>query len=212
MAYHAVATVHLIRGDWARARALIDRQIAVLREGNVGGELPIALANSARALAYLGHTSEALARRLEVERLLDERSATARAGTGWIRYSLGRACLVLGRVGEARRLATLALESASARTDFVPDTLQLLGDIATHPGRFDAETGEAHYHRALTLAEPRGMRPLVAHCHFGLGKLCARTGRREQATEHLGTAAAMYRDMDMRGWLGHAVAESSRLA
>jgi len=29
------------------------------------------------------------------------------------------------------------------------------------------------------------MRPLVAHCHAGLGRLCRRTGRREEAQEHL---------------------------
>ncbi len=53
------------------------------------------------------------------------------------------------------------------------------------------------------------MRPLVAHCHRGLGKLYARTGKREQATRHLETAAAtMYCDMDMRGWLEQAEAES----
>jgi hypothetical protein len=34
-----------------------------------------------------------------------------------------------------------------------------------------AETGEARSHNALALAEPRGMRPLVAHCRLGLGKL-----------------------------------------
>jgi hypothetical protein len=49
--------------------------------------------------------------------------------------------------------------------------LQLLRDVATHPDRFDAESGEADYRRALALAGPRGMRPLVAHCHLGLGKL-----------------------------------------
>jgi hypothetical protein len=44
------------------------------------------------------------------------------------------------------------------------------------------------------------MRPLVAHCHLGLGKLYRHTGKREQAREHLATAAAMYREMDMRFW------------
>ena len=41
------------------------------------------------------------------------------------------------------------------------------------------------------------MRPLVAHCHLGLGKLYRRTGKREQAQEHLTTATTMYREMDM---------------
>ena len=45
------------------------------------------------------------------------------------------------------------------------------------------------------------MRPLVAHCHLGLGKLDRRTGKRQQAQEHLTTAATMYREMDMGFWL-----------
>ena len=48
------------------------------------------------------------------------------------------------------------------------------------------------------------MRPLVAHCHLGLGKLYRRTGKREQAQEHLATATTMYREMDMRFWLEQA--------
>jgi hypothetical protein len=59
----------------------------------------------------------------------------------------------------------------------------------------------------MALAEPRGMRPLVAHCHLGLGKLCQRTGKGEQAQEHLTTATRMYREMDMRFWLEQAEAE-----
>jgi predicted protein tyrosine phosphatase len=85
--------------------------------------------------------------------------------------------------------------------------LHLLGDIATHPDRFDADTGEAHYRQALALAEPRGMRPLVAHCHLGLGKLSRRTGKQQQAQEHLATAASMYREMNMLFWPEQAAAE-----
>jgi len=83
----------------------------------------------------------------------------------------------------------------------------LLGEIATHPDRFDAESGEAHYCKALTLAEPRGMRPLVAHCHLGLGKLYRRTGKREQAQQHLTKATTMYREMGMTYWREKAEAE-----
>jgi hypothetical protein len=51
------------------------------------------------------------------------------------------------------------------------------------------------------------MRPLVAHCHLGLGKLYRRTGKDEQAREHLALAATMYREMDMRFYLEQAEAE-----
>jgi tetratricopeptide (TPR) repeat protein len=66
---------------------------------------------------------------------------------------------------------------------------------------------QTHYDQALTLANELGMRPLVAHCHRGLGKLYQRTEKREQAQEHLATATAMYRDMGMTYWLEKAEAE-----
>ena len=51
------------------------------------------------------------------------------------------------------------------------------------------------------------MRPLVAHCHLGLGKLHRRTGDGPKAKEHLTTAATMYREMGMTFWLAKADAE-----
>jgi hypothetical protein len=41
----------------------------------------------------------------------------------------------------------------------------------------------------------KGRRPLVAHCHLGLGKLYRPTGKREQAREHPTTATTTYREM-----------------
>jgi hypothetical protein len=72
--------------------------------------------------------------------------------------------------------------------------LYLAGDVASTGG---AEGAEVCYREALALAEPRSMHPLVAHCHFGLGKLYRRTDKREQAQEHLATATTMYRETDM---------------
>jgi hypothetical protein len=50
------------------------------------------------------------------------------------------------------------------------------------------------------------MRPLVAHCHLGLGKLYRRTGDHARAQEHLTTATAMYREMAMGFWIEKAEA------
>jgi len=54
-----------------------------------------------------------------------------------------------------------------------------------------------------------GMRPLIAHCHLGLGKLYRRTGTFKQAQEHVATATTMYREMDKRFWLEQAEVEAS---
>jgi Flp pilus assembly protein TadD len=49
-----------------------------------------------------------------------------------------------------------------------------------------------------------GMRPLVAHCHFGLGKLYLKRGRQEQARTELSAAVELYRAMEMTFWLPQA--------
>ena len=169
-----------------KARSLIEHGIAVLRTGNVALSLGPVLASSAWVLAQHGEASGALNRLREGEQLLDRQVTSGIVSfRGWAYHSLGRACLRLGRLDEARRLGDRAVEFSPSHPGYAADALHLLGDIATHPDRFDPESGEAHYRQALALAEPRGMRPLVAHCHLGLGALYRQTGKRQHAQEHL---------------------------
>jgi class 3 adenylate cyclase/tetratricopeptide (TPR) repeat protein len=208
LAYYASATLHLPEGDWVKARSSIEHAIAAARAGNVIVLLPTATASSAWVLAQLGEASEALNRLQEGEQLLQRQAARGMvADRAWAYHALSRACLLLGRLDEARSLCDRLVESSPCHPGFAAYAPHLLGDIATHHDRFDGESGEAHYRQALALAEPRGMRPLVAHCHLGLGKLYRRTGKTEQAWEHLTTATTMYREMDMRLWLEQAEGE-----
>jgi tetratricopeptide (TPR) repeat protein len=213
LAYVAAGLAHLLKGDWTQARSLIEHAIAVLRTGNIVLSLPHAVAFSTWVLAQVGEASEALTRLREGEELLERQAARGFVDQHGADYhSLGRAGLLLGRLDEARDLGDRAVKYSPSHPGYAAHALHLLGDIATHPDRFDAESGEAHYRKALALAEPRGMRPLVAHCHLGLGKLYRRTGTREHAREHVTTAAAMYREMDMQFWLEQAEAEMRELA
>src|SRR5262249_28607562 len=84
--------------------------------------------------------------------------------------------------------------------------LHQLGVLHAHADPPDALQAEAHYQQALAQAEALGMRPLVAHCHRGLGTLYAATGQREQARTELAAAIALYRAMDMTFWLPQAEA------
>jgi tetratricopeptide (TPR) repeat protein len=64
-----------------------------------------------------------------------------------------------------------------------------------------------NYLAAQDLAEELGMRPLVAHCHIGLGKLDTVFGDKETARNELQSALSMYRDMDMQFYLKQAETE-----
>ena len=114
---------------------------------------------------------------------------------------LGEAYLLASRPEDALTLAgnCLALAREHGHRGSEAWALRLLGDIASHHGHLDEATAEAHYCAALALASKLGMRPLVAHCHLGLGNLYRRT--RENAQEHLTTATTMYREMGMSFWL-----------
>ena len=95
------------------------------------------------------------------------------------RLALGEAQLLAGRLEEAQALAERALALARAAPGTGPPGL------CPAPPRRDRgaarasgeQQAEAHYRQALALAEELGMRPLVAHCHHGLGKLYATIGR-----------------------------------
>ena len=124
---------------------------------------------------------------------------------------LGEAYLLADQVENARACADRAVMLARGRGERGNEAwaLRLLGDTASHHGRPDVTTAAAHYGAAMTLASELDMRPLVAHCHLGLGTLYRRTGKQHAAQEHLTTATTMYREMEMTYWLEKAEAEQT---
>ena len=125
---------------------------------------------------------------------------------GLILLCAGTTYFAARRLDEAASLAreALTLTRRLGARGGEAEALGLAGDIASTSGTGYAE---GSYREALALADELGMRPLVAHCHLGLGKLYRRMGQREQAEEHLTTASAMYRAMEMTFWLGPADAK-----
>ncbi|MEA2922957.1 MAG: hypothetical protein QOD25_79, partial [Alphaproteobacteria bacterium] len=201
-AYFAASVVHLLKGDWAEAHARIEYWITMLRTGNVADLLAWALAASAWVLAQSGEAREASDRVRESEQLLEQQAERGIAGhCGWAYGAVGRACLLLGRLDEAWRLGDRSVQYSRRQTGFTAHALRLFGDIATHPDRFDAASGAAHYREALAIARVHGMRPLVAHCHLGLARLYRRIGETDHVRENLIAATTMYREMEMGFWL-----------
>src|SRR5262249_54154980 len=121
---------------------------------------------------------------------------------------LSEVCRLAGHGAEAWQHARQALDLARQQKARGYEALALhqLGVVQAHAAPPNAEQAEAHYQQALALAEALGMRPLVAHCHHGLGRLYVQTGRAEQARAALATAIDLYRAMDMSFWLPQAEA------
>jgi len=95
----------------------------------------------------------------------------------------GMISLSVGRIDQATDYAreALALTQLLGARGAEGHALCLSGDIAATGSDEDVE---GCFRQALVLAEPRGMRPLGAHCHLGLGKTHHRVGNPGQAQEH----------------------------
>jgi predicted ATPase/class 3 adenylate cyclase len=130
----------------------------------------------------------------------------------WVSW-LSEVCRLEGRDEEAWQHARQALDLARQLKERGNEALALhqLGVVQAHADPPDTEQAEAHYQQALALAEELGMRPLVAHCHLGLGRLYHQTGRGEPARAALTTAIDLYRAMDMPFWLPQAEAALAQM-
>ena len=212
IAHRAAGILHLVKSDWLKASLLLERASSEFHKRNIALFLPTVIPPYAWALAQLDRRNEALNQLREGEQLLQLQAEKGGVGDSpWGYHALGRAALLLGQPSDARRLADLAVKSSQRHPGFGAHAQHLLGDIATHLQHGDSEHVEGHYRQALALAEPRGMRPLIAHCHLGLGKLHGRRGHRKQAQDDLTTAMAMYRKMGMTYWLEQAEGDLRQL-
>jgi predicted ATPase len=105
--------------------------------------------------------------------------------------------------------ALAALAQLSERRDTLEQAIDLRCDLRNALLPLGEEVqifDHLHTAEALALAEELGMRPLVAHCHLGLGTLYATTGQHEQARAELSAAIDLYRAMEMTFWLPQAEA------
>jgi class 3 adenylate cyclase/tetratricopeptide (TPR) repeat protein len=205
--YRGMGHLHLRRGDLRQATLTLEHALEVCRVVDSPSLFHAVSSAIGHVYALSGRSAEAISLLEEaVERPI--RTVTLESQslrTTW----LSEAYLLNGREADARAAAQRALGLARQHKERGHEayTLRLLGEIAAHKDPPDVGDAEDHYRQALALAEELGMRPLIAHCHVGLGKLYRRIGSRQQAEEHLTTATAMMREMEMGLWLEKAELE-----
>jgi tetratricopeptide (TPR) repeat protein len=180
-----LAYLKTIRGELSQAAGLIERALAQCREWNTTSHTPIATASLGHVYAWSGRIEEGLSC------LQQALTAYEVAGIVGFHHSLSveqlaEAYLLADQVENARAGADRAVMLARGRGErgYEAWALRLLGDIASHHARPDVTAAAAHYGAAMTLAFELDMRPLVAHCHFGLGRLYRRRGDADQAQEY----------------------------
>lgn len=205
--YSALGNVYLEQGDVMAARRVLEPGLALLRAS--GSDAPNMLSALGHAYALSGRLDQALPLLEESVRI---ESAISAMGLGHaVRLSrLAQAYLWFGRPDQAVEHARGALDLARKHKERANEAiaLQVLAEIVTAAEILDAKSAHEHYASSIALASQLGMQPLVAHCHFGLGRLYRRTEAPELARTHLELAFGMYQDMGMRYWLERARTEA----
>jgi tetratricopeptide (TPR) repeat protein len=208
LAYLAAGRLHVRKGDIARAIEFLEK----CREAQRLGNLEVWSASISSTLGYAcllgGRLDEAVA--LLTEAIEQANSTKSMFGHSLRLAYLGEAFLLMGRMDEALHHARCALEVSRTQREQGHEAyvLRLLAEIAARQEPLDIEAAIAAYRLALTLTEERGMRPLMAQCHLGLGQLGQRVGHPELAEQHLTAASALFREMGMSYWLEKAQAEA----
>jgi tetratricopeptide (TPR) repeat protein len=211
-AYLHTGSLYRRKGESPKAIPLLERGLGVCQAWQILLFFPRIASALGHAYALAGRVAEALP-------LLEqaaERDASMRfVADQSIRVAyLGEAYLLAGRMDDAIRFAGRALDLSRNHKERGNEAwaLRLLGEIASHRDPPEGEVAENHYRQALALAGELGMRPLLAHCHLGLGTLYSKVSGREEARAELAAAIELYRSMEMTFWLPQAEAELAKVS
>jgi predicted ATPase/class 3 adenylate cyclase len=206
-AYRSLGFVSLRRGAIRHAISPLERAMELCRAAEMRSLFDVTAAHLGYAYALSGRLSEGV---ILMEEALAHPEAAGTTCHPLLLAYLGEAHLLTGRRDDAAAVTRRALDLAHRQKERGNEAwvLRLLGDIAAHADPPDLQTAEGYYKQALARANELGMSPLVAHCHFGLGKLYRSSGDQVTAQAHVTTAVRLYREMDMGFWLEEAEALS----
>jgi tetratricopeptide (TPR) repeat protein len=195
--YFGMGNVELRRGDFQAAAALFERALELCHSHQLEGYLPSVAASLGYALANAGRLAEGRAL-LEQATAQAERIHLRASSSMWFTY-LADAYLRLGRIADARNAAIAAQERARRQDERGHEAwaLFMLATIAESTGSSGVEELEIAFAGALQLAEPLGMRPLLALCHARLGDAYDHRGRPDRAAQERAQAEAICAEIGM---------------
>jgi len=199
-----VGGLHLRRGDLERAIPMLEQGVEMCRRWDLPLWFAALAACLGRGYAIAGRLDEALPI-LEQAVGHGETKGIMAYSSLWMSY-LSEAYLRAGRMQEAARLSQRALTLCRDHRERGHEAwaLRLQGEVHAARDPVEADAGRAAFTQAIALGEELGIRPLVAHCRLGLGRLELRAGNLTASRAALAAAATQYRSLGMDFWLGQA--------
>ena len=169
----ALGIAYMRRGDFDSAVSVLERGLNRCLTADIPAQFPLVASPLGLAYARTGRIPEGINL---LEQVIHQTASKRTGGQAFRVAWLAEAYLRAGRIVEAMARSQLALEFAQHHGEKGREgwILRLIAMIHDRQNPRDVETIESHYRQALTLAGQLGMRPLQAHCHFGLGELFTR--------------------------------------
>jgi len=211
-AYLHAGCVLVRKGDFARSQATLENAVALCGTPNAGAFMPLSKGMLGYALARNGDARAGL-------HLIDTALSELNLKTLVLPPSLlvawgAEAHALAGEPAKAETLGRQALETARARGERGHEAwaLWVLGVNAARTGAKDAARAEALIHGAKSIAGPRRMAPLDAHCNLGLGRLYSTASAPERAAAPIRAAVSGFDQLGMTFWSTEARAEGRAFA
>jgi class 3 adenylate cyclase/tetratricopeptide (TPR) repeat protein len=190
---------HMGRGEPAKAIAAFEIAHRVNTEADI--LLPIALAWLGGAYALGGRAEEAVSLLLAAER---DGSYKSGGMYCWIHHylALAQAHLALGAFTPARAAVARANEIAEPAEELahVAWIAKTSGDIEAADPDGARIAALRQYQAAMELARPRGLLPLLAHCHLGLAEVFGRSDEPDTAAVHHAEADRILCGIGLPDW------------
>lgn len=195
-----------LQGHASDAISLLIPAVEMCESAAVPVLLPPATATLGHAYAMAGQVEKAIPLLESASRHAEQMNLIGRLPRfiAW----LGEAQANAGRLQEARDNAQRALELARSYGQKGHEgwALRLLGDISCNTNSGNG-LAAGFYKEAMAIADDMGLRPLLAHCHFGNYRTAAMEGL--GSDHHLRFAIEIYTELNMDQWVRMAASHSA---
>jgi class 3 adenylate cyclase/tetratricopeptide (TPR) repeat protein len=197
-----LGTLHVVRGDPARAIPILEQGLVVTRMANTPVLFPFIAAPLGAAYALAGRISDGLG--LLESAVRQALSMDLRAHHALRLTWLGEALVLGGHLERAREQATQAVALAERQGERASHAYarRLAGEIARLREPPDLQAAISEHREALRLATTLGMRPLAARCRLDLAVAHRAAGARADAQIERDAAVEAFRELGMPRWLG----------
>jgi tetratricopeptide (TPR) repeat protein len=203
-AYACVGAAYLLQGKLVRAIEMLAKALALCREADVLSAFSFTAGCLGHAQSLLEHPDDALP--ILGEAVTPQKVSFSIVPSAYPLTALAEAYRLKGDTKKAIQNAEEALSifRQNGERGYGAWALYYMAKIQSDGGPEQIDQTLQSYRQAKEQATELGMRPLLAHCHMGLGEAYVKTGLSEKARPELLAAIELYRCMDMAFWLPKA--------